>query len=309
MMWRSRHRNSADGEDVISARPFVVLADIFIMLFVLFLVMPFFMYLNAQRAIDFAAMEELRNQITSNAANVGIPYERIARDILKASLKRLALQRKMNKLGKIALASRSMPSNDVVQEKYRSGDLIRYRVQGTLLGKNPFSDNEISIDAQKSITDLAELIRPFASGNGMSVTSKFKSLDEFLQAYELSLDDFTSGTTLGPESKAILWNDHIRQADQRGVIKRITIQGHRNRDEPVDADIERAKRVAEIFQVAGGNPFEPDEVEVSIIKRPIFESGDSRHGLYYPNQYVDIVLVFNQDHAVLFKDKLQNIDK
>lgn len=303
MIWQSGHRNNAEGEDVISARPFVVLADIFILLFVLFLVMPFFMYFKAQRAIEWAAMQELKNKISQNERIDRIPYEQIARALLSDAVKFLVKQREASGRRKILVKDRLLPKSEVLSEKYRSGDLIRFRVQGTSSDNNPFFDNAAWYEAEKRVTELAELVRPFASGKSMSLTSNFDSLDEFLRAYNLQLDQYG----LDKQAKAILWKDHIKQADRRGVIKRITIQGHRHSNEPEGTDIDRATKVAKIFQEAGGNPFEPDEVEVSIVSNPIYETADS--GVLFPNQYVDIILVFNQDYSVLFKDKLENMDR
>lgn len=305
MIWQSGHRNNADGEDVISARPFVVLADIFILLFVLFLVMPFFMYFKAQRAIEWAAMQELKSKISQKEQIDKIPYEQIARALLSDAVKFLVKQREANGQTKNLVKPRALPKSDVLTEKYRSGDLIRFRVQGTSSNRNPFFDGAAWSDAETRITELAELVRPFASGKRLSLTGNYKSLDDFLRAYGLQLDQYG----LNKEAKAILWRDHIKQADRRGVVKRITIQGHQGPTETQNTDIERAKRVAEVFQKAGGNPFEPDEVEVSIVSNPIFETADSRSGVYFPNQYVDIILVFNQDYSVLFKDKLENMDR
>lgn len=303
MIWQTGHRNNADGEDVISARPFVVLADIFILLFVLFLVMPFFMYFKAQRAIEWAAMQELKKKISHNEGGDGIPYEQIARRLLSDAVKYLVKKREASGLRKLVVEDRSLPKNNVLTEKYRSGDLIRFRVQGTADNNNPFYDNAAWYEAEKRVTELAELVRPFASGTSMSLTNNFASLDEFLQAYNLQLDDYR----LDDKAKATLWRDHIKQADRRGVIKRITIQGHRDAKEPEGTDIDRATKVARIFQDAGGNPFEPDEVEVSIVSNPIYEAAGP--GVLFPNQYVDIILVFNQDYSVLFKDKLENMKR
>jgi hypothetical protein len=268
--------------------------------------MPFFMYFKAQRAIEFAAMQELKNKINPRKQGDGIPYEQIARGLLSDAVKHIVRRRELGGQKKKLVETQLLPESSVLVEKYRSGDLIRFRVQGTKPNQNPFTESDLSFDANRSVTELAKLVRPFASGQSRSLTSKFDSLDDFLRAYNLSLDKYPY---LDSEAKATLWRDHIRQADRRGVIKRITIQGHRDRNEPEDSDISRAKMVAEVFQEAGGNPFEPDEVEVSIVSNPIFEIADSRSGVFFPNQYVDIILVFNQDYAVLFKDKLENMDR
>ena len=306
MIWQSGHRNNAEGEDVISARPFVVLADIFILLFVLFLVMPFFMYFKAQRAIEWAAMQELKKMINPRKQGDGIPYEQISRGLLSDAVKNIVKRRELNGQKKKFIANQLLPESSVLVEKYRSGDLIRFRVQGTKPNQNPFNDSDAWFEARDRVTELAKLVRLFASGPRMSLTSKFESLDDFLRAYDLNLDRYPY---LDSDSKAILWRDHIRQADRRGVIKRITIQGHRDSTEPDDIDIARAKLVAKVFQQAGGNPFEPDEVEVSVVSNPIYETANPRSGVFFPNQYVDIILVFNQDYSVLFKDKLENMDR
>jgi hypothetical protein len=318
MILQSGRKNKSDTDDVISSRPFVVLADIFILLFVLFLVMPFFMYFHAERVVEFEAMKQLRDHIQKPPSVDNIPYDQIATTLLREALKRESNVRINQNIRKNEIPSKSLSENKLLVEKFRSGDLIRFRLQGTELGENPLSYDkyskqvQMSLDAERKVIELAQLVRPFASGNGLMVTERYKTLEGFLNFYQIDLNTYLGGWSLNKKQKSILWNDHIRQADRRGVIKRITLQGHRDKDEEPEVAYKRATKVADVFQGAGGKPyepFEPDEVEVAVVSRPLMEYGDELNPIVYPNQYVDIILVFNQDYAVLFKDKLENMNR
>jgi hypothetical protein len=318
MIWQSGRRNKSDTDEVISSRPFVVLADIFILLFVLFLVMPFFMYFHAERVVEFQAMKQLRDHIQKPPVVDNIPYDQIATTLLREALKRESNVRTNQDIRKNEIPSKSLSENKVLVEKFRSGDLIRFRLQGTELGDNPLSydkyskDVRLSRDATRRVIELAQLVRPFASGNGLMVTERHATLDGFLTHYGIDLNDYLGGRLLSSKQKSILWNDHVRQADRRGAIKRISLQGHRDKDEEPEVAYKRAAKVAEVFQLAGGKPykpFEPDEVEIAVVSRPLMEYRDERNRIVYPNQYVDIILVFNQDYAVIFKDKLENLTR
>jgi hypothetical protein len=290
-MWRSGHRNNADGEDVISARPFVVLADIFIMLFALFLVMPFFMYFNAQRALDYDALESLKSQIQKPKVS-NVDYDKLGRDILKAAANKKSLLRRAKGLSESANTYSSFGDNPILKEKYRVGDLIRFRLEASN-GLDPFSGNSVTGFATSKIRELADSVRQLGTGDKYLLTRKYKTIDQFLSDFGLDLADIDKTLDVTRIDKNRLWQDHVVQADRKGVIKRITIEGHglvQNKDETD----KRAKKVAEIFQESD---FVDEEVEVTY---PI-KSDPAKQ-----RPYVDITLVFNQDFASLFKEKLEN---
>ena len=308
-MWRSRHRNSADGEDVISARPFVVLADVFIMLFALFLVMPFFMYLNAQRALDFDALELLKGNI-KKPSSVDIDYDKLAREILKAaSNKRALTQGGSDQLRKLDNDDES----PILKEKYRVGDLIRFRLEATN-GCDPFTEDDISDDAKEAIRKLARLVRPFGTlsksktpelgesdrpvqtDDRMLLTGQFKNIDQFLSSFDITLEDIDKDLDVARIDKNKLWQNHVIQEDRKGVIKRITIEGHGYLEEKPEEIRKRAENVAKFFQTAADKEFVFEEVQITSPIKP--DPANQR-------PYVDITLVFNQDFATLFKEKLE----
>ena len=311
MTWQSRHRNKADGDDVISARPFVVLADIFIMLFALFLVMPFFMYLNAQRARDYDALETLKGNIKRPTLS-DVDYDKLARDILKAASNKRAINQR---------GTRQLRTNDnddenpILKEKYRVGDLIRFRLEATK-EHDPFVGDGISDNAKEAIQSLARLVRPFGtlSKNKASLESKsdrlldtdelmlltrqYKNIDEFLTSFDLRLQDLCVDTDVTRIDKNRLWQDHVIQEDRKGVIKRITIEGHGYAREKPEKIRMRAETVALFFQQAADKEFVYEEVEITTPIKP--DPAKQR-------PYVDITLVFNQDFATLFKEKVEYV--
>lgn len=291
MTWRSRQGNSPDSEEVISARPFVVLADIFIMLFVVFLVMPFFMYLNAQRALDYDALESLKSQI-QKPKPVNIDYDKLARNVLKAVSNKKSQLRRANGLASRTSTLSSFGETPILKEKYRVGDLIRFRLEGTN-EIDPFIGEGVTGFAESKIKELAMSVRQFGTGDTYLLTRKYKSIDQFLSDFGLTLAEIDTDVDATRVDKIRLWNDHVLQEDRKGVIKRITIEGHglaQYRDETR----RRAEKVADIFQQEN---FVDEEVEVTYPIKP--DPAKQR-------PYVDITLVFNQDFASLFLEKLEN---